>query len=160
MIYGGIRGRVSRKVERNEEVNLPSLFAQLELELKASKVPGIGLAGVQIGLPMQIAIVRIGEEKVDLWNPKIIEMTGLKFYHEGCLSYPGQIFTVKRASDVVFENGDGRRFAVYGLTAQCIQHEIDHLQGLTIEDRRAKEPGRNEPCLCGSTKKWKKCCGG
>ena len=51
------------------------------------------------------------------------------------------------------------------LEAVCVQHEIDHLRGMTIHDRENKlEPistvkiGRNEPCLCGSGKKYKKCC--
>ncbi len=51
------------------------------------------------------------------------------------------------------------------LEAVCIQHEIDHLNGMTIHDRKIattiraeKKPGRNEPCTCGSGKKYKKCC--
>jgi len=168
MIYGNVRGRVSRVLEENEKANLESLFAQLELELKTSYRPGIGLAAIQIGIPLRCGIVRIkkqdefsGETNLNLWNPKIVGRgKDILFHLEGCLSFPGQDCTVKRHRDITVENGDGKQYALYGLAAICVQHELDHMDGVTILDRREKEPGRNEPCICGSGKKWKKCCRG
>ena len=168
MIYGSVRGVVSRPIGENEKPHLDSLFAQLEDELKHSYTPGIGLAAVQIGMPLRIAIVRIpkdptdefmGATNLDLWNPKMVEMKGITYHNEGCLSYPQGQFIVKRATSIIVENGDGKRYSLDGLAAICVQHELDHMDGMTIEDRRTKAPGRNEPCPCGSQKKWKRCCG-
>lgn len=168
MIVGNVRGIVSRPVEENEKANLESLFAQLELELTNFYRPGVGLAAVQIGIPLRCAIVRIKKQdefteevNLNLWNPKIVDYgKTVVFGMEGCLSLPGKDCVVKRFRDITVENGDGKQYALYGLSAICVQHELDHLEGVIITDRKQKEPGRNEPCICGSKKKWKKCCGG
>lgn len=165
MIRTDVKGVVSRKLEKNEEALLPSIISQLEVELQCSKVPGIGLSAVQIGIPLRVAIIRIpnvpgyGDVHIDLWNPEIESTDGIIFHREGCLSLPGTTVTVKRARSVVVKNGDGKRYLAEGLVAACVQHEIDHMDGLTILDRRQKDPGRNDPCPCGSGRKWKKCCG-
>ena len=167
MIVGNVQGVKSRSLELNEQEHLDSFFSQLENELKHSVRHGIGLSAVQIGINIRCAILRIpkqdefiGDVKLNLWNPKIVE-TGkdVLFNLEGCLSLPGKDCVVKRYRDIVVENGDGKKYALYGLGAICAQHEIDHMDGIVISDRKEKEPGRNEPCLCGSQKKWKKCCG-
>ena len=151
---------------------------------------GIGLAANQVGVNAQVAVVNVREPLV-LINPKYIKKENEIVYGEGCLSFPGHAIRTKRYRDIIIsteqsesdwyfsgaeENSDGKSGWDKGnmnqdrenrlLEAVCIQHEIDHLNGITIHDREMKlEPtkvekkvGRNEPCPCGSGKKHKKCC--
>ena len=150
---------------------------------------GIGLAANQVGIDAQVAVVNV-REPIVLINPKIVSReTEIPFY-EGCLSYPGKGVNTKRyetvevKSDTVegtmifsgvdtCESGKGswehsevkEDRHVRTLEAVCVQHEIDHLNGIRCLDRVVdttirveKKPGRNEPCHCGSGKKFKKCC--
>jgi len=86
------------------------------------------------------------------------------------LSFPGCHKSTVRFSRVKVryfdENLEERTVVVEGLEAVIFQHEIDHLNGVLFKDhvrkpiRVEKVPGRNEPCVCGSGKKFKKCHGG
>jgi len=150
---------------------------------------GIGLAANQVGIDAQVAVVNVREPLI-LINPKIIKQWDKIPYYEGCLSYPGDgihttrykhihITTAQEDSGWYFsgvENvGEGKGSWEAGnkddeqlrlLETICVQHEIDHLNGITIHNRESKPepviskkvPGRNEPCSCGSGKKFKKCC--
>ena len=150
---------------------------------------GIGLAANQVGIDAQVAVVNVREPLV-LINPKYISKDNEINYYEGCLSYPKKgihtkryetihIQTAQEESGWVFsgalsgsdgkgswEKHDAENDELRLLETICVQHEIDHLNGLTIFDREDKpQPiiskkavGRNEPCPCGSGKKFKKCC--
>lgn len=145
------------------------LFSQLDTELTNSPRPGIGLAAIQIGITKQAFIIKIDPkgEVTKIWNPKVISTEGQKIVAEGCLSLPGITKSVARAESVVFENGDGKRYALDGLEAQVFLHEFDHIQGLCLLDKehRSIKVGRNEPCTCGKRDangnivKYKKCHG-
>lgn len=104
---------------------------------------GLGLAAPQVGIGQQIAILKVGQERAELINPKIIKASGSKVaVNEGCLSLPGQEFLVPRWMDIYVSYLDrhGKPLTSHfrGLLAQAAQHEIDHLQGLMID--RFKEP--------------------
>ena len=152
---------------------------------------GIGLAANQVGIDAQVAVVNVREPLV-LINPKIQDQWDEIDYYEGCLSYPKQGIHTKRYKNIIIqteqeesgwyfsgadnptdgkgswekEQSDKHEQEQRLLEAICVQHEIDHLNGITIHDRENKpEPivnkksvGRNEPCPCGSGKKFKKCC--
>ena len=150
---------------------------------------GIGLAANQVGIDAQVAVVNVREPLV-LINPKIVSKETPITYYEGCLSYPGKGISTQRYRDLIVstaqseadwyfsgveENSEGKSGWDKGnleqdqqnriLEAVCVQHEIDHLNGITIHDRKIdvtykaeKKVGRNEPCVCGSGKKYKKCC--
>ena len=137
---------------------------------------GIGLASNQVGIDAQVAVVNVIEPLV-LINPKIISKENPITYYEGCLSYPGKGVSTQRYRDVIVEtaqsesgwyfsgapslndnskgswekdqvkNKDERRL----LEVICVQHEIDHLNGITINERQIdttyvaeKKFGRNE----------------
>jgi len=119
---------------------------------------GIGLAANQVGIDAQVAVLNVREPLV-LINPKIIRKENEINYYEGCLSYPKKGVHTKRyrtieiTSDgvegsMIFEGVDEDTL----LEAICVQHEIDHLNGVTIMDRRIetsykrteKKIGRNE----------------
>ena len=170
-------------VEEGEEI-AAELFQILN-----KRGDGIGLAANQVGIDAQVAVVNV-REPIVLINPKIVlRETEIPFY-EGCLSYPGKGVNTKRyetvevKSDTVegtmifsgvdtgesgkgsWEDGEVKEDRhVRTLEAVCVQHEIDHLNGIRCLDRVVdttirveKKPGRNEPCHCGSGKKFKKCC--
>ena len=151
---------------------------------------GIGLAANQVGVDAQVAVVNVREPLV-LINPKYIKKENEIIYGEGCLSFPNRAMRTKRYRDIIIsteqseanwyfsgveESSGGKSGWDKGdmkqdqelrlLEAVCVQHEIDHLNGITIYDREIKlEPtkvkkkvGRNDPCPYGSGKKHKKCC--
>tara|TARA_Y100001970_G_scaffold293830_1_gene443651 strand:- start:34983 stop:35642 length:660 start_codon:yes stop_codon:yes gene_type:complete len=106
---------------------------------------GIGLAAPQIGISKQLIVIDLNLEEaatppVVLINPEIISVgASLNTYEEGCLSIPGIYLDVVRPSTVKIkyrdEMGRPRKMNSDGLLARCIQHEIDHLNGVLFVDK-------------------------
>ncbi|MFM8747830.1 MAG: peptide deformylase [Aestuariivirga sp.] len=106
--------------------------------------PGIGLAAIQIGVPLRLIVIDLakdGEEKkpVFLANPEVIWASEAQNdYEEGCLSIPEFYEMVTRPADVKvrYQNrrGEPREIEASGLMATCLQHEIDHLNGVLFID--------------------------
>jgi len=160
-----------------EECQRLEVFSILENELAGSLTPGVGLSANQIGINVRACIIRCGETNLNMINPRVVE-TYEPFCHqnEGCLSFPGVRIDVDRFKGCLVEwvdyNSSSNRRAVFyyyndptrpykGLDSIAVQHEVDHLNGYTIENRRhtyAQKVGRNDLCPCGSGKKYKKCC--
>jgi peptide deformylase len=115
---------------------------------------GIGLAAPQVGVHKQLLVIDLDPENAAtpplvLVNPEIgTAGAALDTYEEGCLSIPGVYLPVLRPStiEVSFrdENGRPRRLKADGLLARCIQHEMDHLQGVLFVDRVSDELSLNE----------------
>jgi len=145
---------------------IESLRAKILEALPTAWVAGFGLAAIQVGVPVRYAYYRIpGKDPVDLINPKILSMTGSALHkNEGCLSFPNMRVDTIRFNEITVETGlPGKRqqFVATGLEAIIIQHEIDHMDGITMFFRMQDPfPGtsRNAPCPCGSGVKYKKCC--
>ncbi len=106
---------------------------------------GCGLAAPQIGELIQLVVIdvdytRSKKNPYVLINPRIVVADGEeRETGEGCLSFPGITVPVSRPSHVVVEarnlNGDLMRYEAEGnLMAVCLQHEIDHLHGVTMID--------------------------
>lgn len=102
---------------------------------------GVGLAATQVNVQKQILVGDVSEKNNQpfcMINPKILEKRGEVERDEGCLSFPGVYVKVKRAKevDVEFRDHEGRlqQVSADGLFAICIQHEIDHLLGITFFD--------------------------
>ena len=110
--------------------------------------PGIGLAAIQIGVPKRVIVIdlaRENEKKNPLYfvNPEIITNSKTDAsYEEGCLSVPGQFAEISRPDKckVKFLNykGEEKIFEADGLLATCIQHEMDHLEGILFIDYLSK----------------------
>jgi len=137
--------QISKPVEKvgREEQNL--MDDMLETMYKAN---GIGLAAIQIGVPKRIIVMDISknnEEKNPMYfvNP-IIKNKNSDFsrYEEGCLSVPDQFAEVDRPSSCEVEyldyNGEKKFLKTSGLLATCIQHEMDHLEGILFIDYLSK----------------------
>jgi len=110
---------------------------------------GIGLAGPQVGVSRRVLVVDVGEGEdfqatglLAFVDPEIVEASGRIVWEEGYLSFPGLTVDLERAERVRARARDarGRAFEVEwsGLPAVCIQHEIDHLDGVTIVDRLSR----------------------
>lgn len=106
--------------------------------------PGIGLAAIQIGVPLRLIVMDVakeGEEKKPLFlaNPEIIWASeALNDYEEGCLSIPEYYEMVTRPAEVkvryIDRKGEPREIEASGLMATCLQHEVDHLNGVLFID--------------------------
>mgnify|MGYP001262566177 FL=1 len=110
--------------------------------------PGIGLAAIQIGLPKRIIVMDISrdenkKEPMYFVNPVIKNKNEEKAkYEEGCLSVPDQFAEIERPNTCEVEyldyNGKKKLLKAEGLLATCIQHEMDHLEGILFIDYLSK----------------------
>jgi len=109
---------------------------------------GIGLAAIQIGVPKRIIVMDISKDDKKkepryFVNPVIIKKDSLEAtYEEGCLSVPNQFAEINRPSKCEVEyldyNGDKKILNAEGILATCIQHEMDHLEGILFIDYLSK----------------------
>ena len=135
----------SKKVEKVDDDTRSLMDDMLETMYDA---PGIGLAAIQIGVPKRVIVIdlaRENEKKQPLYfvNPEIITKAEIDLtYEEGCLSVPGQFAEIDRPDrcKVKYLNYDGKEqiLNAEGLLATCIQHEIDHLEGILFIDYLSK----------------------
>ena len=105
---------------------------------------GIGLAAVQVGVHKRVIVVDVARregrnEPIKLINPEIVQsVEALSSFNEGCLSFPDQFSEVERPETVTIryldENGVEKTLVASGLMAVCIQHEIDHTNGIVFVD--------------------------
>ena len=110
--------------------------------------PGIGLAAIQVGVPKRVIVLDIArkdEPKNPMYfiNPEIITKSKDSLaYEEGCLSVPGQFAEITRSSNCYIKYldyyGQPQELKTEGLLATCIQHEIDHLEGILFIDYLSK----------------------
>ena len=130
------------KVTRNEQLLMDDM---LETMYHAN---GIGLAAIQIGIPKRIIVMDIAkkdEKKNPMYfvNPVIKNKNeDLSTYEEGCLSVPNQFAEVDRPASCMVEyldyHGHKKVLKANGLLATCIQHEMDHLEGILFIDYLSK----------------------
>ena len=110
--------------------------------------PGIGLAAVQVGILKRIIVIDISKDKekkdpLFLINPEIISRSKkTSVYEEGCLSLPGHFAEIERPAECQIKfvdyNGKEKELIANGLLATCIQHEVDHLNGVLFIDYLSK----------------------
>ena len=109
------------------------------------EAPGIGLAATQVNFHQRIIVIDVSEqcnEPICLINPEIIEKSGEIQWEEGCLSVPDYYENVIRANDIKVQalNQHGETFDLEAseMLSVCIQHEIDHLNGILFVDHLSK----------------------
>ena len=128
--------------ETSKEVTeFNAALQSLEAELYATmeSVSGIGLAAIQVGIPLRIAVTHV-EEPLTIVNPQIESLDATTLIHEeGCLSLPGIRSEITRPKNIRLTAQDikGAPFEmqVQGLLAVCLQHEADHMDGKLLIDR-------------------------
>jgi len=137
--------QISQPVERVGDSERELMNDMLETMYDAN---GIGLAAIQIGVPKRIIVMDLSKEenkKLPMYfvNPLIIKKNEqIIIYEEGCLSVPNQFAEIQRPSKCEVEyldyNGNKQNLQAEGLLATCIQHEIDHLEGILFIDYLSK----------------------
>jgi len=153
-------------VKEGEEIGVRLLH-----ELRESE-NGIGLAANQIGINKRVCVINV-KEPIVLINPKIVEKSKEQFiFPEGCLSFPDSKIKTQRHESIVVEADNHRGRLSFSANSKdindafecvCVQHEIDHLDGITMFDREFKsEPlvrGVNAPKKIGRNEKVLIACG-
>jgi len=138
---------------RKKSVNLEKVDDELRgllddmLETMYS-APGIGLAAVQVGVLKRLIVIDISKEKdkknpLFLINPEIISRSNkTSIYEEGCLSLPGHFAEIERPAEChvkyIDYSGKEKEIKANGLLSTCIQHEVDHLNGILFIDYLSK----------------------
>jgi peptide deformylase len=117
------------------------------------EAPGIGLAAIQVGVPKRILVIDLQEPEEEggepvrdprvFINPEILDSSDQEVpYTEGCLSVPDQYAEVDRPDRIrarwLDENGDSHEADIEGLLATCLQHEMDHLEGILFIDHLSR----------------------
>lgn len=103
---------------------------------------GIGLAAIQIGVDKRVIVMDLSEKRDApryFVNPVVTPLTDEKRpYSEGCLSIPEVYEEIERPARVKVEyldyEGNAREEVADDLFAVCIQHEMDHLEGVLFID--------------------------
>jgi len=153
-----------RKSEAVKEISeeIRDLIRDMKETMYSSN--GIGLAAPQVGVNQRVIVVDVTPHQPEhkpfaLINPEIVSGEGEVESTEGCLSVPGFLETIKRKEKVIArgldEEGNEVEIEATGMLAICLQHEIDHLNGMTIVERlgpvkreivrrRLKKAGRNQ----------------
>ena len=172
------KSRLTTRCEPTTIKDGEEIAVRLLHELRNSEEKGIGLAANQIGINKRVCVVNV-KEPIVLINPEIIERSDKEFiFPEGCLSFPNKKVRTKRNISVKVKADNHKSTLSFSADSKevndvfecvCVQHEIDHLDGITMFDREFKrEPyrapktyGRNEKVTITDGKetkelKWKK----
>ena len=135
----------SESLEKVDDEVIKLLDDMLETMYAA---PGIGLAAVQVGILKRVIVIDISKDKekktpLFLINPEIISRSKkTSVYEEGCLSLPGHFAEIERPAECQVKfidyGGKEKELMTDGLLATCIQHEVDHLNGVLFIDYLSK----------------------
>ena len=137
-----------KKCEPLEKVDKDTQKLMNDMLETMYQAPGIGLAAVQIGILKRLVVIDISKDKekkdpLFLVNPEIIQKSKkTSVYEDGCLSLPGQFAEIERPAECILKyidfNGKKKELNAKGLLATCIQHEVDHLNGILFIDYLSK----------------------
>lgn len=136
---------ILRKTARPVEELTPRVLRMLDdmAETLYAADGRAGLAAPQVGLLRRLIVMDCGDGLVELINPEILELSGEQTGTEGCLSYPGYYGQVKRALKVkvstLNRQGETVVLETEGYLARCIQHEVDHLNGVLFIDHMQEQ---------------------
>lgn len=126
--------------------NPPANSQEIEVELARlmDEHGGIGFAANQMGFSYRVFAMKIDNEVQFYYNPEVLlsSLDEQISIEEGCLSFPGLYFKVKRPAEVKvrYQNAEGRFFEedLSGIAARCYQHELDHLDGVCFTSKVSK----------------------
>lgn len=138
------RLRVKTRTVTSFDVHLQTLINDM-FETMYKSDHGVGLASTQVGEDLRLAVIDVSADKTQplvLINPEILEFKDETLMGEGCLSVPGTFDKVKRYNWIRFkaQDRDGKWYEreATGLLAECVQHEIDHLNGQLYFDQLSR----------------------
>jgi peptide deformylase len=114
------------------------------------KAPGVGLAAPQVGVALRIFTYNYEDDDGAPWRGVVINpvlwiaplvpgQPDEDDESEGCLSFPGERFPLRRSETALLTGvdleGQPVRIEVDGWRARILQHEFDHLDGVLYIDR-------------------------
>ena len=157
------KNKLNKKCEIVNIVDGEITGAKLLNELRTSNQSGIGLAANQIGINERVCVINV-KEPIVLINPEIIEKSKEEFiFAEGCLSFPDKKVKTKRNVSIKVKADNHESVLSFSADSKemddafecvCVQHEIDHLDGITMFDREFKlEPIKRESKKIGRNDK-------
>lgn len=130
------------KVERVSE-QIRKLIKDMAETMYAA--PGVGLAATQVDVHLRVFVIDVSESRDQLQvfiNPELVAASGEAEVEEGCLSVPGVYEKVRRAERITVRaldaGGEPFTLKAEGLLAVCIQHEMDHLEGMVFVERLSR----------------------
>ncbi len=136
VLFGDPRLRLPGRPVTRFDRELATLIDDMVETMDA--VPGAGLAAQQVGVDLQVCVIRVDDRLYEAVNPRIVHRSGEEDLWEGCLSLPGYRALRRRAEHAVMvaQDRNGQRVTIsgHGWLARAIQHEHDHLQGLVYTD--------------------------
>ena len=125
---------------KNFNKELCDLLDDMKVTVRAEQ--GAGLAAPQVGVPLRVVVIDVGEGYFELVNPVIISTKGEQTGAEGCLSVKGKQGTVTRPNKVKAEyrdrKGKKHKLTADGLFARAVCHELDHLDGILYTDKASE----------------------
>uniref|UniRef100_A0A7C4M2W8 Peptide deformylase n=1 Tax=candidate division CPR3 bacterium TaxID=2268181 RepID=A0A7C4M2W8_UNCC3 len=142
-------------IETKNPKNIPEILREKSKEVKKitpeilnlakqmirimNKNNGIGISAIQVGVPIQMIVVKNCDQDFIFFNPKITSFSKREVvYNEGCLSFPGIFENVSRPEKVKIEakniDWEDTEIEADGILARCLLHEIDHLVGVLFID--------------------------
>lgn len=108
------------------------------------KYGGLGLSANQVGIPAKVFVMKTADKgNVAFFNPEITQASQeTELMTEGCLSFPDLFLNIKRSKAIGFkyqdENGEDQELVLDGIGARCVQHELDHLNGIIFLQRASR----------------------
>ena len=134
----GLRQKCTEVKNFNKE--LCDLLDDMKVTVRAEQ--GAGLAAPQVGVPLRVVVIDVGEGYFELVNPVIISTKGEQTGAEGCLSVKGKQGTVTRPNKVKAEyrdrKGKKHKLTADGFFARAVCHELDHLDGILYTDKASE----------------------
>ena len=103
--------------------------------LRANLDGCVGLAANMIGVKKRILVFSVGSIIIPMVNPVILKKEGAYTTEESCLSLTGSRSTTRYETievEYLDRNFKKHKQIFTGFTAQIIQHEIDHFEGIII----------------------------
>lgn len=118
-------------------------IGEMLLNILAGHQNGAGLAANQVGMNKRVCVINV-QRPIVLINPRITGKFGKFLYKEGCLSFPGDYIITERFTDIAVKADNHSNMLYFStkddaLECVCVQHEIDHLNGITMYERQKEK---------------------
>ena len=139
MKYVQDKTKLSKKCKPCKTHRDGMVLGQRLLQILKEQKDGVGLAANQVGIDTSVCVVNV-DQPIIFINPVIVGKFGKSFFQEACLSFPGDYVLTERWTDIIVKADNHRRNLIFSfeknaLECVCVQHEIDHLNGITMFDR-------------------------
>ena len=139
MRFVGDRKKLAKACRQCVVVREGLVLGDRLLQMLSEEKGAVGLAANQVGVDAAVCVVNV-EKPIILINPRIVGKFGKTLFQEACLSFPGDYVLTERWTDIVVtaDNHKNQLFFSFkdnALECVCVQHEIDHLNGVTMFDR-------------------------